>query len=234
MKPKKNPNADLSHRSGLYFVLGLIIALILAYTALEWKTYDPDVAQFDPSEIEDMLMEEVPPLIPLKAPPPPTAVAPPVIEIAPDEAEVEETEVISTETDQEKEIIQVADVVVVEDPDEDLVVPFIAIEEVPIFPGCENAKDKRECFQRMLNAYIKKNLKYPQTAQELGIEGKVFVSFVIGPDGKVGAIQMRGPDRSLETEAKRLMEGLPTMIPGKQRQRPVKVPFSLPIVFRLQ
>ena len=68
----------------------------------------------------------------------------------------------------------------------------------------------------------------------MGIQGRVNVSFIISRDGSILNIQMRGPDKNLEAEAKRIISLLPKMIPGKQRGRPVRVPFSIPIMFRLQ
>ena len=66
------------------------------------------------------------------------------------------------------------------------------------------------------------------------IQGRVFVNFIIAKDGRIIDIKMRGPDKNLEKEAKRIISLLPQMIPGKQRGRPVRVPFIIPITFRLQ
>ena len=68
----------------------------------------------------------------------------------------------------------------------------------------------------------------------MGIQGRVYVNFVIAKDGSIQEIRMRGPDKNLEKEAQRIISKLPKMIPGKQRGRPVRVPFSIPITFRLQ
>ena len=70
-------------------------------------------------------------------------------------------------------------------------------------------------------------------AVEMGIEGKVYVQFVIDTDGRVTQIRTRGPDKLLEAEAERIISALPRMAPGKQRGRAVKVPYSIPINFRL-
>ena len=86
----------------------------------------------------------------------------------------------------------------------------------------------------MIQKHIRKNFRYPEIAQDMGIQGRVNVLFVIQKDGSIGDIKMRGPDKSLEAEALRIIQKLPRMIPGKQRGRPVKVPFSIPITFRLQ
>ena len=68
----------------------------------------------------------------------------------------------------------------------------------------------------------------------MGIQGRVFVQFTIGKDGTISGIRTRGPDKNLEKEASRIMNKLPRMTPGKQRGRPVRVPFSIPIIFKLQ
>ena len=68
----------------------------------------------------------------------------------------------------------------------------------------------------------------------MGIQGRVYVNFVIAKDGSIQEIRMRGPDKNLEKEAQRIISKLPKMIPEKQRGRPVRVPFSIPITFRLQ
>ena len=151
-----------------------------------------------------------------------------------DEEEVEETVIESTETDEE-EIIEVEEVEI-EEEIEDIDVPFAVIEDVPIFPGCEKVKksERRSCFQERMNRHIRKNFRYPEIAQEMGIQGRVYVNFVIGKDGAITNIRMRGPDKNLENEAQRIISKLPQMTPGKQRGRPVRVPFSIPITFRLQ
>ncbi len=234
MEPKKNPKADLRRNSGLYFVLGLALVMALVYLALEWKTYD-EVNNYDISmDVEELLDEEVPMTEQIKTPPPPPPpAAPEVIEVVEDEEEVEETIIESTETSQEEEVIEIEDVVV-EEVEEDVDVPFAVIEDVPIFPGCEGASDKRACFNEQMQQHIRKNFRYPEIAQEMGIQGRVSVMFTIQKDGSIGNIRMRGPDKNLEAEARRIIEKLPKMTPGKQRGRAVRVPFSIPIMFKLQ
>ncbi len=181
--------------------------------------------------------EEVPITEQLKIPPPPPPPPPPapeIIEVVEDEEEVEETIIESTETDQD-DIVEVEEIEV-EEFDDDIDVPFAVIEDVPVYPGCERvAKSKRrECFQERINQHIKKNFRYPEIAQEMGIQGRVYVSFVISTDGSIINVRSRGPDKNLEGEAERIIGRLPRMIPGKQRGRAVRVPFSIPITFRLQ
>jgi protein TonB len=85
-----------------------------------------------------------------------------------------------------------------------------------------------------MNKHIRKNFRYPDIAQEMGIQGRVYVNFIISKDGTITNIRMRGPDKNLENEAARIIGRLPQMTPGRQRGRPVRVPFSIPITFRLQ
>lgn len=236
MQPKKNPKADLSRNSSLYFVIGLASILLITWQAIEWKTYDKSMYGYEALNVEDDDDEEVPITEQLKTPPPPPPPppAPEVIEVVEDEEEVEETVIESTETDQE-EIVEVEDVEI-EEVEEDLDVPFAVIEDVPIYPGCERVKksERRACFQDKINKHIRKNFRYPEIAQEMGIQGRVYVSFIIDKDGSITGVRMRGPDKNLEKEAARIIGKLPKMTPGKQRGRPVRVPFSIPITFRLQ
>jgi TonB family protein len=112
-------------------------------------------------------------------------------------------------------------------------VPFAVVDEVPTFPGCENALDKKACFQEKMIAHIKKNFNYPKEAQDLGIQGRVSLVFSISTDGTIKNIRKRGPHKLLENEAVRIIERLPKMIPGKDGDKTVDVPFSIPITFKL-
>ncbi len=112
--------------------------------------------------------------------------------------------------------------------------PFATIDEVPIFPGCENAVDKKACFDEKLKEHIRKNFRYPEAAQEQGIQGRVAVLFTIDADGNISAIKKRGPHELLENEAVRIIERLPKMQPGKQGGKAMNVPYMIPITFRLQ
>ena len=115
--------------------------------------------------------------------------------------------------------------------------PFSEVETVPLFPGCsENASDleQRKCFQQKIQEHIAVNFRYPEIAQEMGIQGRVFVDFTINQSGFITDIQARGPDENLEIEAKRIIGLLPRIKPGTQDEKPVNVPFSIPITFKLQ
>src|SRR6056297_19809 len=112
-------------------------------------------------------------------------------------------------------------------------VAFSVVDEVPIFPGCEGAEEKRKCFNEMMQKHIANNFRYPQEAQDKGIQGRVNVFFVIGKTGQIKSLKMRGPDVLLENEAKRIIGLLPNMVPGKDEGKVVNVPYSIPISFKL-
>ena len=235
MQPKKNEKVDLTKNSSLYFVIGLATILFISWQAIEWKTYEKDLYGYEALNVDDEDDEEIPITEQLKTPPPPPPPPPPapeVIEVVEDEEEVEETVIESTETNED----EIVEIVEVEEEYDDVDVPFAVIEDVPIFPGCERVSksERRNCFQEQMNKHIRKNFRYPEIAQEMGIQGRVYVNFIIAKDGQITNIRMRGPDKNLEKEAQRIIAKLPNMIPGKQRGRPVRVPFSIPITFRLQ
>nr|WP_299073540.1 energy transducer TonB [uncultured Allomuricauda sp.] len=234
MKPKKNQELDLKKNSALYFSIGIAAVMLLTYIALEWKTFYESPEHIASLDVPDTLDEEVPLTFQkLPPPPPPKIQAPPVIEIIEDDPNIEDSVIASTETDHTTEIIPIDDIEVADNdiPDE---VSFIVIEDVPIFPGCEGADDKRACFQEMMQKHIRKNFRYPEPAQEMGLQGRVNLVFTIQKDGSINDVKMRGPHKILETEAARIISKLPKMTPGKQRGTPVKVPFAIPITFKLQ
>ena len=240
MKCKKYPKADLNKDSGLFFVIGLTLVLLITWRALEYKSYDTRLSDVviahmvDPDFKEDIPITET-----IKLPPPPPPTAPTIIEVIEDAEEIEETFIQSTETNQEAEInapILSVDDINTDEGEEELTIPFAVIEDVPVFPGCENVPkaEKRACFEQKIQAHVVKNFKYPEISVEMGIQGKVYVQFIINVDGNITNIKSRGPDQLLEKEAERIIATLPQMTPGKQRNIPVDVLYNLPIVFQVQ
>lgn len=241
MELKKNPKADVGRRSVLFFQIGLILMLLVSWQAIEWKTYDKTFADAGQLEIEDDLMEEIPitqQLTPPPPPPPPPP-APEVIDVIEDESEEEETIIASTETSQDVEIIaEVEDIV--EEQIEEVIeeVPFAVIENVPVYPGCENQKTneaKRACMSEKVATFI--NRKFDKDlAADLGLSGRqrIMVQFKIDHNGKVVDVRARAPHPRLEREAVSVVQSLPDMTPGKQRGKPVSVLYSLPIIFDIQ
>lgn len=239
MELKKNPKANVSRNSSLYFAVGLNVMLVLTYIGLEHKTYETDATNVDILMLDDQFDEDIPiTTINIPPPPPPKQVVTEAITIVEDVVDVEETVIESTEVGQddviEERIVSVEDVEV-EDVEEYIEVPFAVIEQVPKFPGCKgNNTELRLCFQQKMQEHLQKHFRYPNAAAELNIQGRVFVFFLIDKNGKASKINSRGPDQLLETEAERIISLLPKMEPGKQRNKPVNVPYSIPINFKLQ
>jgi protein TonB len=237
MKPKKNPDIDPKRNSFIYFQIGMVAVLLFSYLAIELKTYEKEIKAVTQAIDEAFLDEEVPMTQQLNQPPPPPPPPPPaapeVIKVVENNKVIQETVMQTTETNQ-KEIVKVQEVVEVEEEVE-VDVPFNVIEDVPLFPGCDKVgKDQqRDCFNQKIQEHIKKHFTYPEVAAEMGIQGRVNVMFTIDKDGSITNVKMRGPDANLEKEAARIISKLPRMIPGKQRGKPVRVPFSVPITFRL-
>lgn len=102
--------------------------------------------------------------------------------------------------------------------------PFTMVEEMPEFPGGQQA----------LFAYIGKELKYPEQAVEDGIEGVVFVTFVVEKDGSISTVSvLRGIGGGCDEEAVRVVRSMPKWKPGKQLGKEVRVKYNLPIHYKL-
>jgi protein TonB len=238
MQIKKNPKANLENYTRIFMQLGLVLALLIVYLAIEKKTYDRVIADLGPvvlnmaDEEQTIDIEQVkPPEI--KTPPPPT---PDKIEVVEDEEEIEETVIESTETN-EKEAVVVKIVEVEEEEEVMEDVPFAIIEDVPVFPGCKGNKDQlRECLQSEITRHVNKNFN-SELASDLGLAPgvkRIFVMFKIDKDGSITDVQARAPHVRLQEEAIRVINKLPKMTPGKQRGRPVGVKYSLPIAFKVE
>ena len=127
----------------------------------------------------------------------------------------EEIEIEDTESD-EDEAIEIE-----EEDDEEF---FMVVENMPEFPGGDLG----------LMKYIQKNIKYPAIAKEYNITGKVFIQFIVDKTGSVINVKVvRGVDKNLDAEAVRVIKSLPKYKPGKQRGKPVRVMFTVPINFTL-
>lgn len=249
MQIKKYPEVDVGRNSSLYFAVGLNIMLFLTYYMLELKTYAKEDVEIEIVKMDPIIQEDIPIIkldVTMPPPPPPAPEVTSIedLEIVDDETAIAETIFESTETDQ-SEVVQEyqvvservgVDEITVEEVEDDIEVPFAIIENAPVFPGCEGLteKEKRECFKSKILAHVHEHFNYPERALELGIRGRVHVYFFINQRGEVDRIKTRGPDKMLETEAERIISLIPKMVPGKQRGRPVKVPYSIPINFTLQ
>ena len=239
MEAKKNPQLEIGRNSGIYFAIGLNLMLLLSWSALEYKTYEQDEVDIGIVDIQSEFEEEIPIVnADVPPPPPPPAIVSESVQVVEDTEEVEETVIESTEITQETAIAEPVEVseVVVEEIEEDVQVAFAIIEDVPVFPGCEglSKSETKICFQKKIQEHVNANFNYPQSALDMGIQGRVSVIFVIDAKGYITGVRSRGPDRVLEAEAERIVKKLPQMKPGKQRGKPVKVAYAIPIFFKFQ
>ncbi len=223
MEAKKNPKADLNKKTGLFLNIGLVVSLLLVITAFEWRFYDDgelmDLGQVS-DEFEDVM--EIPPTE--QPPPPPPKIQQPEIIEVPDEEEIEE----EIEVDLDVEITEetVVEDIVFDEPVEEEVAEeiFTIVEDQPAPKGGMAA----------FYEYVGKKLKYPAQARRMGIEGKVFVEFVVDKDGTITDVKaIKGIGAGCDEEAIRVIQASPKWNPGKQRGRPVKVRMILPITFKL-
>ncbi len=213
------------------FVLGLIVIVPYIRASNQAKQKARDATEVI-AEMANNLQQDVPP--PPPPPPPPPAEQQAVVKyVAPvvvDSVKVEDQTKLMISDEQvtstvNKEVVEVVQQVQEEVQEKEEQQVFVVVEEMPEFPGGEAA----------LRSYIAKAIVYPTVAQENGIQGKVFVTFVVNKDGSVSNAKIaRGVDQSLDTEALRVVATLPKWKPGKQRGVPVRVSYTVPISFKLQ
>ena len=244
MQSKKSAKSNLENYSKLFMLLGLVLSLLLAYVAIEYKTkYDTSdqtlsyksTMQDDDEDVPEteQEIEEIKPQEQKVAPPPVLE----EIEVVDDDEDVEETVIESTETNEEEEVV--IEDIEEEEIEEEVVedVPFSIIEDVPVYPGCKGSKKQlRDCLSKNVQKFVSKKFNV-DLAQDLGLspgKKRIFVMFKIDKNGNIADVQARAPHKRLEAEAKRVVKLLPKMKPGRQRGRPVGVKYSLPISFVVQ
>lgn len=227
MKNKKNKNADLENKRSIFFLVGLTVSLGSVFLAFQWESKPkPAINLGSASYITDDYIF-IPPTTPEKKEPPAKLVEVTFFELVDNNSDIlENPDLFDTETPEELDID--FDKLVFNskenkyEKEEEI---FVLVEEMPEFPGGELA----------LRKYLANTVKYPQIAQENGIQGKVFVSFIIDELGYITNIELiRGIDSSLDNEALRVVSTLPKWKPGKQAGKAVKVRYSVPIHFELQ
>ena len=226
MHLKKNPQASLEDKKFTYVLIGLVFVLSICYVAFEWT--EKEVTKYEVTDTDFIFEEEIdiqqtsqetPP-----PPPPPAPVEVEVLNVVEDDVEVEEIQ-INTEDDKDVEVVIAPPVEAPEEEEEEEEI-FMIVESMPEFPGGQQA----------MMRYIAENIKYPVIAQENGIQGRVICQFVVEKDGKVSDIQVvrSSGEASLDKEAQRVIGSMPKWKPGKQRGKPVRVKYTLPVNFRLQ
>ena len=222
MELKKSSEANIDKNKFSIFFTGLMFALALTLIGWEWAQFDKqDLSGFNYTE--DNLEDEMVPIsIQQPPPPPPPQQQTQILEIIEDEEEIEEElemEDLEVDEDTEIEIIDEEVEEVVEDK------IFTIVEQQPEFPGGFAELQK----------YLGKNINYPSLARDAGISGTVYVTFVVGKDGSVSAAKiLRGIGGGCDKEALRVIAKMPNWKPGKQRGKPVKVQYNVPVRFTLQ
>ena len=230
MISRKTTQADIENKRSTLRALGFIASLSLVLIALSWTSYDVITRQALNYEADLLEDEEIPINIVTPPPPPPPPQQTTVIEIVDDEEEIEielEIEDIELDEDTEIEIIE-------EDDDVEDDTPFMIVENMPALAQCKTMRgdERHQCTQMEIIKYVSKNTKYPQIAKDAGIQGTVFVYFVIGKDGYVKDVKvLREVDSRLDKEAKRVVESLPRFDPGSQRGKNVSVQYTIPVKF---
>jgi protein TonB len=225
MELRKTPKADLENKKGYFFEIGMIIALLVVFGAFSMKSYDKktvnqlQVAMDDaPEEIIPITEQKV------KPPPPPPPKQVTQIKIVEDDVEVEDDLDIDVEADDATEFEEYIPPEEEEEEVEEQQI-FQVVENMPEFPGGRGA----------LMKYLATNIKYPPYAKEAGIQGRVFINFVVETDGSITAVKvLRGIGGGCDEEAIRVVKSMPKWKPGMQRGKPVRVSFNLPVKFTLQ
>ncbi len=228
MEVKKAPVADLEGKKTTWLLVGYILILALMFICFEWTKRD----KVDTGEIIEVAMvhfeEEI---IPITLQEKPVAPAPAeakpvaeIIKIVEDDAKIEETIIASV--DDTGPVVDITNIenVVVEEPEKEEEI-FQVVENMPEFPGG---------LQELMK-WLQKNIKYPSISQENGVQGRVIVQFVVNRDGSiVDPAVIRSVDPYLDKEALRVVKAMPKWKPGEQRGKPVRVKYTLPVMFRLQ
>ena len=226
MQLKKSPNASLEDKKLTYVLIGIVLVLSICYVAFEWtekevtkyEVTDTDFFFEEEIDIQQTTQETPPP------PPPPAVQEVEVLNVVEDDVETETIE-INTEDDKDVEVVIAPPVEApVEEEEEEVI--FMVVETMPEFPGGQQALFK----------YLGENVKYPVIAQENGIQGRVICQFVVNKDGSiVDVVVVRSSgEPSLDKEALRVINSMPKWKPGKQRGKPVRVKYTVPVNFRLQ
>ena len=226
--------------------IGFAASLAFVILALGWTKYNS--GKWEPDRLFLHHNEEVmvsPP--PIYTPPPPPPLPPPATEILPDD-ELEDAVVFESIDIGAETPVSVSPASVEAVTAEALPPPRPIVEEnnaivvrseiQPSFPGCEAIGDNRErehCSDQKLLSFIYRNIRYPATAREIGIEGTVVVRFVVEKDGSISRVEvLRDPGGGLGAEAVRVVKLMPLWHPGRQQGRPVRVQFNLPVKFKLE
>jgi len=229
MELKKSKQADLESKKGIFFQVGLIFSMAAALVAFEWKSYDTRETNTFSQRQTVAEVEELAQITQQNTPPPPAPPQAPslVLNIVENTAQINDDISINAEADERTQVEEYKAPVALKQEAEAEVQEqeiFQIVETAPAFPGGDIARMK----------FLQDNIKYPQMAKESGIQGTVYVTFVVERDGSVTDVKiLRGIGGSCDEEAVRVVRNMPRWEPGKQRGKPVRVQFNMPIKFTL-
>lgn len=244
-KSSKKHDANLQKNSMLYFQVGLIICLLTAYGILEmrFKSQPVKIPEMAVNLNNDILYSmpdikvykepEVKPVEP-KSEEPKQITDEVLID---DNPLLENPDVETPDSTTGDSNIDLGDLEPEKPVDNDEPLIFIAVEFVPVFPGCESEPSreaKMACFEQSISSFI--NNKFNKNiASRYGLEGvqKIHVQFKVDKTGEITDVKTRAPHPALEKEALRVIEKLPKMTPGMQRDIPVSVIYTVPIIFQV-
>ncbi|MFN3554821.1 MAG: energy transducer TonB [Bacteroidales bacterium] len=223
MEAKKTPKADLESKKRIFLQIGIVVSLMAVWMAFEWRQYERQVVDLGMLEIEIIEEEDIPITRPETPPPPPPPEPSTELIIVDDDIEIDEEFTIDTEATVFTQVQEFVPIIVQEEEIAEETI-FTIVEDQPSFPGGDAA----------LMQFLSSNLRYPTMAREAGIQGIVFVTFVVERDGSITDVRiLRGVGGGLDEEAVRVVRSMPRWTPGRQRGQAVRVQFNLPIRFVL-
>lgn len=223
MEKKKNEKYDLERKRPLFFGVGMTIALSLTLVAFEWKSPVDPIDILKPREVFVDPTIYIPPTT-IDPPPPPPPKALVVLETTKEEEVTKDIPILDIGTNEEEdfEIIIPSEIVADEPVDE---APRKWAEIMPSYEG------GLQQFYRFLAT----NIKYPAQAKRMGIEGKVFVQFIVEKDGSLSNIRaISGIGAGCDEEAERVMQLVQGFSPAMQGDIRVRLQMVVPINFTLQ
>jgi len=228
MEPKKNEKANLENKKSLFLQIGLIIALLVCLGAMEWTSGQKKDSAFAGMTEEAIEEEQIPVTeeTPPEELPPPEVTVTDLFEIVEDDVVIDnEVRFEDDETSEDKVVEIYAPVLQAEEEEVEEEI-FVIVEDMPKFRGGDI---------NTFREWVQKRVRYPELAAENGIQGRVFITFVVETNGNVSNVSVsRSVDALLDEAAKEAVSASPKWEPGMQRGRPVRVRYSIPIIFQLQ
>jgi protein TonB len=228
MESKKSEKANLENKKSMFFQIGIIFALVVSLIAFEWTTGQRRASAFDGMSEEAIEEEQIPVTEeqPPEEVPPPEVTVTDLFEIVEDDVVIDSEVKFEDDETSEDKVVEIYAPVINMDAEETEDEIFVIVEDMPTFKGGDINKFRE---------WVQKRVRYPELAAENGIQGRVFISFVVETNGTVSSVTItRSVDALLDEAAKEAVAASPKWEPGMQRGRPVRVRYSIPIIFQLQ